>query len=127
MTIDTPNAPQYNIAALLQEVTPLPQELCHRAQRNEGALQFLPSFISVSEEIIIGNATNVSDHHIRDLLQEYQQNNEDADQLLNVDPVPMGQDCATLEKYEKSCPAHGDKMFHDFLTRIQMNPGQILR
>lgn len=31
------------------------------------------------------------------------------------------------EKYEKSLPAHGDKMFYQFVTKIQANPGQVLR
>lgn len=31
------------------------------------------------------------------------------------------------EKYEKSIPAHGDKMFYQFVTKIQANPGQIMR
>lgn len=33
----------------------------------------------------------------------------------------------TEEKYEKGVPAHGDLMFHNFLTKIHENPGQILR
>lgn len=33
----------------------------------------------------------------------------------------------TEEKYEKAIPAHGDLMFHNFLTKIQGNPGQVLR
>lgn len=129
VTIDTPIAPQHDIAALLQEVTPLPQDLCQRAQNETSAsiLQFIPSFVSVSDEYY-GNVDNVSDHHIRDLLQEYQQNSEEPDYLLNVASVGEGpNDSPTLEKYEKSVPAHGDKMFHHFLSRIQSNPGQILR
>lgn len=31
------------------------------------------------------------------------------------------------EKYEKGVPVHGDITFHNFLSRIQENPGQILR
>lgn len=31
------------------------------------------------------------------------------------------------EKYEKAVPVHGDLMFHNYLERIQENPGQILR
>lgn len=31
------------------------------------------------------------------------------------------------EKYEKGIPIHGDVMFHNFVTTIQENPGQILR
>lgn len=31
------------------------------------------------------------------------------------------------EKYEKGIPMHGDVMFHNFVSTIQENPGQILR
>lgn len=31
------------------------------------------------------------------------------------------------EKYEKGVPAHGDVTFHNFVSVIQQNPGQILR
>lgn len=31
------------------------------------------------------------------------------------------------EKYEKAIPVHGDLMFHNYMERIQQNPGQILR
>lgn len=129
VSIDAPTAPQYDIPALLQEVTPLPQELYHRASQKDGnhALQFMPYFISVGEEV--NTASNlIPDHHIRDLLQEYQQNNEEGENLLHVEPLPVNaSDAATLEKYEKSLPAHGDKIFHHFLTKIHNNPGQILR
>lgn len=31
------------------------------------------------------------------------------------------------EGYEKSLPAHGDKLFESFASTIRKNPGQILR
>ena len=37
-------------------------------------------------------------------------------------PVPMEQ-----ELYEKAIPIHGDLMFHNFMSKLQENPGQILR
>lgn len=33
----------------------------------------------------------------------------------------------SMEKYEKTLPAHGDKLFHNLISRIQRNPGQLLR
>lgn len=39
-----------------------------------------------------------------------------------VDPAPID-----LELYEKGVPIHGDLMFHNFMSKIQENPGQILR
>lgn len=37
-----------------------------------------------------------------------------------------GGDCDN-EQYEKGIPAHGDLTFHNFLSVIQQNPGQIIR
>lgn len=129
VTIDAPLTPQHDLAALLQEVTPLPQDLYQRAQNDTSIIQFVPSFISVAEDSYGGgHGDNISDHHIRELLQEYQQTSGDSDNFQNVVPGLEGQnDASTLEKYEKSVPAHGDKMFHNFLTKIQNNPGQIIR
>ncbi|XP_066993365.1 programmed cell death protein 2-like isoform X2 [Anabrus simplex] len=107
VSIDTPTAPQRDLLMLLQEAAPVPTEL-----RNKGLPQFASAFISVDEE----EETPVPEH-VRDLLQEYQQHS----------PQHEKREDLTLEKYEKSIPAHGDKMFHYFLTRIQKHPGQIIR
>lgn len=31
------------------------------------------------------------------------------------------------EEYERDNPLHGNELFHHFLTKIQYNPGQIIR
>lgn len=41
--------------------------------------------------------------------------------------VAAPDDQSQLEEYEKSGPAHGDITFHNFLRRIQKNPGQVIR
>ncbi|GJQ69538.1 putative programmed cell death protein 2-like [Trypoxylus dichotomus] len=129
ISIDTPTFPQRDIAALLHEVTPLPQELCQKAKSDHKKcpIQFVSYFINVWEEA--NNAANLSDHHIRELLQEYQKNNDYVVTPLEMEPQNDGGclDGATIEKYEKGIPQHGDRMFHYFLMKIQMNQGQILR
>lgn len=135
VSIDTPTAPQCNLIALLQEVAPLPASL---NSSSDGHLsrpcdvpEFSEYFICVGEEDILGNSPTITplSEHVRELLQEYQQNNDD----ISLSPqqekgAAIGQgDHLTPEKYEKTLPPHGDKMFHQFLMRIQRNPGQILR
>lgn len=129
MTIETPTYSQNDIPALLHEALPLPQELCQNTRTSlekSQILQFLPYFISVWEESL--HQTSPMDQHVRELLQEYQHKNEEKFGSVEAKTAGDG-DVAinVVEKYEKSHPAHGDKMFHSFLTRIQQNPGQILR
>ncbi|CAG9815255.1 unnamed protein product [Phaedon cochleariae] len=129
VSIDTPTYPQRDITALLQEVTPLPHDICQSdSRRNQHAVHFTPYFMSVWEEGNDKYAANISDRHVKELLQEYQQKNEEITNLSSPEGGGGG-DCGSevFEKYEKSNPAHGDKMFHNFLTKIQANSGQILR
>lgn len=130
ISIDSPTLPKQNISVILQEVTPLPQDFYQKPQResNTSTIQFIPYFMSVWEESM-GDQGNL-DHHIRELMQEYEKNSDGDLKFMRSDlksiknPV-LGEE--NLEKYESSTPAHGDKMFHHFLTKVQMNPGQILR
>ncbi|XP_018331420.1 programmed cell death protein 2-like [Agrilus planipennis] len=128
VTIDTPTIPQRDLHSLLQEVPPLPQEIQRHTDKLIN-LQFVPHFVSVWEEQI--SSSNISDHHVRELLTEYQQKNQDefkeTSKNSNNQKINDNQGDTVSEKYEKSLPAHGDRMFHHFITRIQMNPGQILR
>lgn len=141
MSIDTPTAPQHDLTALLQEVAPLPMEL-HSTNGGDGnrqhyALptgppQFVSSFISVGEEDLSSSPTITPiSEHVRELLQEYQQNNDDGMNMLRPEQekslVQDQGEHLTHEKYEKSIPTHGDRMFHRFVSRIQNHPGQILR
>jgi sensor domain CHASE-containing protein len=97
-----------------------------------GPPQFASSFISVAEEELPCSPTITPiSEHVRELLQEYQQNNDDYVNLLRAEEEGnLAQDEReqfTQEKYEKSVPTHGDRMIHHFVSRIQNHPGQILR
>ncbi|KAJ9575490.1 hypothetical protein L9F63_007648 [Diploptera punctata] len=142
VSIDTPTAPQHDLAALLQEVSPLPMELRSVSDGDgnrqhfafpTGTPQFVATFINVGEEDLHTGSPTITpiSEHVRDLLQEYQQNNDDGLSLMSPQQdknLVQGQgEQLTQEKYEKSIPAHGDRMFHHFVSRVQHNPGQILR
>ncbi|XP_043286856.1 programmed cell death protein 2-like [Venturia canescens] len=123
--IDTPTQPQCDLMDLLREVTPLP--LQHSEPKIRVNLSFAEIFMSVEEEDL-GNR-DVS-QHVRDLFLEYQSSNPDVPVCseTNFDHDVREADVdASHEKYEKSVPVHGDEMFHYFLSRIQKNPGQIVR
>lgn len=125
--IDTPLYPQRDIIALMQEVTPVPQELFQLVSRGQSSVQFTPYFMSVWEETCEKYPTNITDSHVKELLQDYQQKNIETSEFAITDNDEESKHMTNFEKYEKSNPAHGDKMFHRFLSKIQMNPGQILR
>ncbi|PNF19059.1 hypothetical protein B7P43_G11701 [Cryptotermes secundus] len=141
VSIDTPTAPQHDLTALLQDVAPLPMELRSRnggdGNRQHytlptGPPQFTSSFISVSEEELRSSPTITPiSEHVLELLQEYQQNNDDYMNMLHAEQEKSLEEDEgeqfTQEKYEKSMPTHGDRMFHHFVSRIQNHPGQILR
>lgn len=111
----------------MQEVTPVPQELFQLVSRGQSVVQFTPYFMSVWEETSEKYPTNITDSHVKELLQDYQQKNIETSDFVITDNDKESQQMKNFEKYEKSTPAHGDKMFHRFLSKIQMNPGQILR
>lgn len=84
--------------------------------------------MSVYEESSEKCTNNISDRHIKELLQEYQLKNiEEINKSSSTGGGADVQEAEGFEKYEKSNPAHGDKMFHYFMCKIQSNPGQILR
>nr|XP_022904214.1 programmed cell death protein 2-like [Onthophagus taurus] len=122
ISVDTPTQPKNDLLLLLQEHEPLPKEL----QQKSTLIQFQPYFMSVYEE---NKTSNGSDHHIRELLQEYQRHNDVADlNFISEEPSRTNsEDNATIEKYEEDDPIHGDKMFHYFSNKVQENPGQLLR
>ncbi|XP_055716134.1 programmed cell death protein 2-like isoform X2 [Phlebotomus papatasi] len=116
--IDTPEAPQRDLIALFKQNSVLSSEQVNLTLRS--------FFISVDEE----NQSSVDNSdHIRDLIHEYQK--KDDDLKKSPEGASAGDKRGELlgdgEQYEKGVPAHGDVMFHAFITRIQENPGQILR
>lgn len=121
VSIDTPTTPQKDLLALLQETAPVPYYMRAGERNQNNSVSFVSFFISVGEEV----SANYNSEHVRELIQEYQRNHGDiVHQGINQGREGSG---ATSEEYEKAIPAHGDKMFHHFLSRIQNNPGQLLR
>ncbi|KAH0951038.1 hypothetical protein HN011_010586 [Eciton burchellii] len=118
--IDTPTRSQCDLVSLLHEMTPLPLQVTS-AETN---YSFVEIFLSVDEE---NCGTDVS-QHVRDLLVEYQRNNSaEASSKFTPECGNVKTIETDLEKYEKGIPKHGDEMFHNFICKIQRNPGQLLR
>ncbi|XP_055540972.1 programmed cell death protein 2-like [Wyeomyia smithii] len=115
---ETPVSPKRDLIELLNQPQIIPRDIVD--------LTLKSIYISVDEER--STSPNVSDH-VRQLLQEYQKHEEvktSPDSPIGIasggQPTPMDQ-----ELYEKGIPMHGDLMFHNFMTTLQLNPGQILR
>lgn len=123
ITIDSPVMPQRDIRALLNEYVPLPSELCSGGGNLKRcpSLYFSSFFMSVWEE---SNSPKMNDVHVKELLLEYQKKEDINSMNIETDDRRAEEG---HESYEKSVPAHGDKMCHFFLSRVQKNPGQILR
>ncbi|XP_030559014.1 programmed cell death protein 2-like [Drosophila novamexicana] len=131
--VDTPKKPERDLIALLKH-TSLPATLGPLSQIKDLTLK--PIYIAVDVET---NAKQeeyenygglLSMDHIRDLYQEYklQDENPARSPIADAASVAGGSEaCEEQEAYEKALPAHGDVVFHNFITTIQQNPGQILR
>lgn len=63
--------------------------------------------------------------HVQMLLMEYSRINENKNELKAARNINVVQ--KSDEKYEKSQPLHGDKLFHIFMSRVKANPDQIVR
>ncbi|KAF7991571.1 hypothetical protein HCN44_008942 [Aphidius gifuensis] len=124
--IDTPTQPQCNLIDLMQQVST--NVFKHHGSKSHTDLTFNEIFMIVDEEQVEEEeelSNNIS-QHVHDLIRKYQH----VDQELNMkssSQSSMGFEIKHSEKYEKSIPKHGDEMFHNFVERIKMNPGQLLR
>ncbi|ALC47184.1 trus [Drosophila busckii] len=127
--VDTPKKPERDLIALLKHNS-LPSTLGPLSEIKDLTLK--PFYISVDVE---ANAKNedydsyggsLSMDHIRDLYQQYkvQDENPARSPIAAAGAAEGGED---QEVYEKAQPAHGDLAFHNFITTIQQNPGQVLR
>ncbi|ETN63405.1 toys are us [Anopheles darlingi] len=121
VVVDTPVALKRDLIALLKQPQIVPRDI------EDVTLQ--PLYISVDEER--SSAPIVSDH-VRRLLDEYQRYEEVAtspDSPAESASASGGKTLGTQEQelYEKGVPMHGDLMFHSFMTKLQENPGQVLR
>ncbi|XP_075147850.1 programmed cell death 2 like trus [Haematobia irritans] len=139
--VETPQKPERDLIALMKH-TPTPAALGPLAKLSD--LTIKSYFIAVDLE---SNASNkeydsyggsLSSEHIRELYQEYKKQDETAlspgsasvsgaSGSGEVGVVAGAGTPEDQEGYEKAIPAHGDLMFHYFLSTIQKNPGQILR
>ncbi|XP_055384872.1 programmed cell death protein 2-like [Condylostylus longicornis] len=128
VTIESPVVPQRDLIALMKQTTGLPAKL-----KNFTLKSF---FIYVEEEKLnlSNNYFGITDH-VRELIQDYQLKDEisfSESPSFNVNVCDSAKDaCASggfeNESYEKAIPAHGDIMFHNFMSTIQENSGQIIR
>lgn len=77
--------------------------------------------MSVGEEELLRPAISpTNEEHIRELMSQAQ---------ISTDETVSGRSKSPTsdEHYEKTLPAHGDKLFHQFISRISANPHQIIR
>lgn len=117
-------APLQNVKEFF-ECAPLSDNFYSNNSDKSEHIQFKSYFINVFEE-----ETNFvqPDQHSLKLLQEYNKNSNSNTTTSASEETQGDKDCNwTVENYEEEIPAHGDILFHNFLKRIQMNPGQILR
>ncbi|KAH8331138.1 hypothetical protein KR067_012059 [Drosophila pandora] len=123
--VDSPNKPERDLIALLKHTSVSLSQIKD--------LTLTPFYISVdvegksrAEEFEnYGGALSMD--HIRDLYQEYKLRDGDAASSPTGAAVGSGEPGEENESYEKAIPAHGDFVFHNFITTIQQNPGQVLR
>ncbi|XP_039300688.1 programmed cell death protein 2-like [Nilaparvata lugens] len=118
VTIDTPPTAQVNVISLFEQAAPVPQV-------PSSSLYFSPYFISVGEEERCTSNSPTNAEHVRELMHGSSHAVDGGSG--NGGGGIGGSGEVSCEKYERSLPAHGDKMFHTFLCRIQSNPGQLLR
>lgn len=124
--VDTPKKPERDLIALLKHTSTLGP----LSQVKDLTLKSI--FISVDveaigkQEVYENYGGLLSMDHIRELYQEYKLRDENPARSP-VDAASGGIGGDEQEAYEKALPAHGDLVFHNFITTIQQNPGQILR
>lgn len=122
VSIDVPLAPERDLIAMLKQTSAIPSDIANMSLKS--------FYIAVDEERGSALSNSLSDH-VMELMQEYQR--KDEVRLSPSSPGNVGSGGGASggneseEKYEKGIPVHGDVMFHNFLSRIQENPGQVLR
>ncbi|XP_065371503.1 programmed cell death protein 2-like [Calliphora vicina] len=134
--VETPQKPERDLIALLKH-TPTPAVLGPLAKLSDITLK--PYFMAVDVELKLATKEydqyggSLSAEHIRELYQEYKKQDESAhspNSAMSASGSGGVGGAGTpedQEAYEKALPAHGDLMFHNFLSTIQQNPGQVLR
>lgn len=115
--IDAPPAPQKEVISLLKNTAvfnQIPPD------------QMIRSFFIADDEEQQTGKTSIPEH-VRELLVEYEMRDDTIRKSPDDPNLAAGNNMDDGEQYERGVPVHGDLMFHHFLTRIQENPGQILR
>ncbi|CAD7093629.1 unnamed protein product [Hermetia illucens] len=124
VTIETPTYPERDLVAMLKQTPGIPSNLKKLTLRS--------FFVSVCEEkqTATTNYLGLADH-VRELIQEYQFRDENCrsspDSPVAAAAIGNGGAESEQEAYEHAVPAHGDVIFHNFMSTIQDNPGQIIR
>ncbi|XP_052871138.1 programmed cell death protein 2-like [Anopheles cruzii] len=122
VVVDSPMTLKRDLIALLKQPQVVPRGFENVTLR---AL-----YISVEEE---RSTVPIVSDHVRQLMNDYQRNEEDITSLDSpTESVAAGgimhaKPTGEQELYEKGIPMHGDVMFHSFMTKLQENPGQVLR
>ncbi|XP_017041084.1 programmed cell death protein 2-like [Drosophila ficusphila] len=122
--VDTPKKPERDLIALLKHTSLSLSQIKDLTLKSYYIAVDVESKTQVEEYENYGGALSMD--HIRDLYQEYKLRDEDAAHSP-TGASGSGEPGDEHESYEKALPAHGDIVFHNFITTIQQNPGQLLR
>ncbi|XP_004530085.1 programmed cell death protein 2-like isoform X2 [Ceratitis capitata] len=130
--VETPVKPERDLIALLKH-TATPAALGPLAKISDVTIK--PFFVAVDIEQrhkrdeVESYTGALSADHIRELYQEYKRQDEAALSPNGAGAIggAIGAAGDDQEAYEKALPAHGDIIFHQFISTIQENPGQIIR
>ncbi|XP_037949802.1 programmed cell death protein 2-like [Teleopsis dalmanni] len=137
--VETPKKPERDLIALFKH-TPQSAALGPLAKITDVTIK--PYFISV--DIEVGQGQNEYDYvgslsadHVLELYQDYKRQDETkhspsggavgATNISDTIGIVNGGGGDEGEVYEKTLPAHGDIIFHQFVSTLQRYPGQVLR
>ncbi|XP_043657139.1 programmed cell death protein 2-like [Drosophila teissieri] len=123
--VDTPKKPERDLIALLKHTSSSLSQIKDLTLKSYYIAVDVESKTQVEEYENFGGALSMD--HIRDLYQEYKLRDEDAGQSPTGGASGSAEQGDEHESYEKALPAHGDLVFHNFITTIHQNPGQLLR
>ncbi|XP_017000330.2 programmed cell death protein 2-like [Drosophila takahashii] len=125
--VDTPKKPERDLIALLKHTNSSSlSQIKDLTLKSYYIAVDVESKTQAEEYENYGGALGMD--HIRDLYQEYKlRDGEAAHSPTGGGASGSGEAGEEYESYEKALPAHGDIVFHNFITTIQQNPGQLLR
>ncbi|KAH8294983.1 hypothetical protein KR018_004878 [Drosophila ironensis] len=123
--VDTPNKPERDLIALLKHTSVSLSQIKDLTLKSLYVAVDVESKSRAEDFEQYGDALSMD--HIRDLYQEYKLRDGEAAHSPTAVAAGSGEVGEEHETYEKTLPAHGDVLFHSFITTIQQNPGQVLR